>query len=137
MRTTTDPEREVVRKATPFAIPAFALALVAGSAIGGWDAGWSAAIGVAIVFANFVVHALSLARAAKVSLTVLYAVGLGGFVVRLAVIVAVMAGLNQLAFFSPIAFAAAVVPTTLLLLAYEMKLLAGPIGQMWQTPRSE
>jgi hypothetical protein len=96
--------------------------------------GWSAAIGVVVVWANTTVSGLSLARAARISLMALYGVAMSGFVVRLAVIVAIMAGLNQLSFFSPLAFGLAVVPATLLLLGFEMKLLAGGLGQELQIP---
>ncbi len=97
-----EPEREMIRRALPFGPPAVVLALLAGAVLGGWDAGLSGAIGVVIVLANFVVHGWSLSRAARVSLTVLYAVGLGGFVVRLAAIAGIMLALDRLAFFSEI-----------------------------------
>jgi hypothetical protein len=85
-----------------------------------------------IVEANFVAHGLSLAWAARISLVVLFAIGMGGFVVRLGVIVAIMFGLNQLAWFSPRAFAAAVVPGTIVLLVFEMKQLSGRMqADLW------
>jgi hypothetical protein len=133
-----EPERELVRRALPFAAPAVVLAFGIGAAFGGWDGAWSAAIGIGVVAANFVVHGLSLARAARISPTALYAVGMIGFVVRLGVIVAIMAVLDRTAFFSPLAFGLAVVPATLLLLAYEMKLLAGRFGsELWSLPTRE
>jgi len=54
----------------------------------------------------------------------LAAVGMAGWVVRLALIVGLMFFLNGFHWFSPLAFGLAVVPATLLLLAYEMKVLA-------------
>jgi hypothetical protein len=119
------PERELIRRALPFVLPAIALAFLSGAALAGVDAGMSAAIGATIVFANFAAHGLSLEWAAGISLTVLFAVGLAGFLVRLAVIVAILAALHQLAWFSVPAFAAAVVPGTLGLLAFEAKHLSG------------
>lgn len=127
----------MVRRGVWFAPPALVLALVIGAAAGGWEIGWSAAIGIAIVFANFVVHGVSLARAAKRSLTTLAAVAVGGFVIRMAAIVAVMFFLNRLSFFSPLAFGLAVVPATVLLLAFEMKLLAGGLGAELRLPQKE
>jgi len=102
---TVEPEREMVRNALPFFLPAAVLALVAGTALGGLDAGWSAAIGGAVVALNFVAQGLSLARAARSSLVVLASVAVGGVIVRLAAIVGVMAILNTFAFFSPLACA--------------------------------
>jgi hypothetical protein len=125
-------ERVLIRRALPYMAPAAILAFVAGTVIAGTNAGWSAAIGVLIVEANFVAHGLSLAWAARISLVVLFAVGMGGFVVRLGVIVAIMFGLNQLGWFSPRAFAAAVVPGTIVLLVFEMKQLSGRMqADLW------
>ncbi len=131
-----EPERELIRRALPFALPAIAFAFLAGTLAGDANAGWSAAIGVLIVLANFVVHGLSLARAARISLTALYAVGLGGFVVRLGAILAIMYTLNRLVWFSPVAFAAALIPGTIALLAFEMKQLSGRMQvELWTFPR--
>ncbi|TMK46321.1 MAG: hypothetical protein E6G55_06065 [Actinobacteria bacterium] len=65
----------------------------------------------------------------------LFAVAVGGFVVRMAAIVGIMVLLNRLAFFSPLGFVLAVVPTTLLLIGFEMKLLAGRVeADSWTFP---
>lgn len=128
----------MIRRVLPYGAPAVALALVLGTAVAGWDAGWSAAIGVAVVVLNFIANGISLARAARISLTALYAVGLGGFVVRLAIILAIMVALNRLAFFSPLAFGLAVVPATLALLGFEMRILGGGMwNELWSTPNRE
>ena len=131
-----EPELVIVRRVAPFGLPAMVLALLIGTVAAGWDVGWSAAIGVAVVWANTTVSGLTVSRAARVSLTALYGAVMGGFVIRMAVIVAIMAGLNQLSFFSPLAFGLAVVPATIILLAFEMKLLAGGVGQELQIPPS-
>jgi hypothetical protein len=128
MRGSAEPEREIVGRVLPFGPPAIFLALVAGGLAGGWRSGWSAAIGVAVVYSNSVVHGLSLARAARSSLTALSAVAMGGFVLRLAAIVVLMFWLSRMSFFSPLAFGLAVVPATLVLLGFEMRLLATGVG---------
>ena len=129
------PERELIRRIAPWALPAAIVAFALGTWIGGTDAGWSAAVAIAVVFANFVAHGWSLALAATISPTVLYAVGLGGFVVRLGIIVVVIALLDQTAWFSVVAFIAALVPTTIALLVVEMKLLSGRMqADLWTTP---
>jgi hypothetical protein len=134
---TPEPEREMVRRALPFGPPAIVLALLVGAAAGGWNVGWSAAIGVGVVYVNFIVHGLSLARAARVSLTALAAVAAGGFIVRLGVIVAFMFLLNRFGWFSPLAFGLAVVPATLLLLGYEARLMTRGLGAELQIPPAE
>src|SRR6266545_3449586 len=104
---TVEPEREMVRKALPFFLPAALLALVVGTALRGWDAGWSAAIGAAVVALNFAAHGLSLARAARFSLVLLASVAVGGVIMRLA--------------------------ATVTLLVFEMKVIAGRSGAWWVT----
>jgi hypothetical protein len=82
-----------------------------------------------------VAHGVSLAWAARRSLTALAAVAMGGFIVRLGAIVAVMFFLNRLSFFSPLVFGLTVVPATILLLIFEMKLLAGGLGSELRLPQ--
>ena len=135
MTRTGDPEHELVRRLLPYSLPAFAVAAVAGALLGGAGAAWSAGIGVAAVTANFLGYAYSVAWAARIAPTVLMVVGLGGFVVRLAALTIALLLLDQLAWFSPVAFAAAFVPTTIVLLVFEMKLLAGRMqADLWYFP---
>lgn len=132
--TTTAPERELVRRVLPLALPAFVIAFVAGAFVSA-DVAWSSTIGVGVVLANFVIHALSMAWAAAVSPVALVAVGLGGFAVRLAAIFVALLLLNRLAWFSPGAFVAAVVPATVALLAFEAKVLSGRLqADLWTFP---
>jgi peptidoglycan/LPS O-acetylase OafA/YrhL len=123
--TRVEPERELVRRALPF-IPLVAVAGFAlGAVLGGVDDGWSATIGVAVVAGNFVTSALSIAWAARISPLLVAAVALAGFFLRLVVLVVALVLLNTLAWFSPVAFALTVVPTTVALLAFEARVLFG------------
>jgi ATP synthase protein I len=127
-----EPEIELIRRVVPFGPLAILFASVAGVGVRGWEAGLSAAIGVLVVLLNFVVHGRSLAWAARISLTVLYAVALGGFILRLAAIVAIMFALDRVASFSALAFVLAVIPATVLLLAFEMRQLQGRMEvELW------
>jgi hypothetical protein len=133
-----EPERELVRRAAPFAVPAAILAFVLGAIAGGSDVGWSAALGVAVVAANFIAYGLSLAWAARISPTMLFAVALGGYLLRLAMVVLIMVGLNTLEWFSPVAFIAAVIPATVALLGFEMKVMSGRMqADLWAFPSAE
>jgi hypothetical protein len=133
--TTGEPEHELVRRLLPYSLPASAVATVAGALLGGAGAALSAGIGVAAVAANFIGFAYSVSLAARIGPTVLMAVGLGGFVVRLATLTVALLLLDRLAWFSPIAFAAAFVPTTIALLVVEMRLLAGRMqADLWYFP---
>jgi hypothetical protein len=133
----SEPELELVRRATPYGFPAAVVALVAGAAAGGWGIGWSAAIGIAVVTLNFAASGLSMARAARISLLALAAVGTVGWIVRLSLILGLLFLLNGFEWFSPVAFGLAVVPATTLLIGYEMKLMAGGIGQQLVLPPIE
>jgi hypothetical protein len=133
--TTTEPELELIRRISPFALPVAIVAFVVGAVISGAGAGWSAAIAIVVVHLNFVAHGWSLAKAAAISPVLLYAVGLGGFIIRLGIIIALIALLRQMDWFSTVAFIAALVPATIALLAVEMKMLSGRLqADMWSFP---
>jgi hypothetical protein len=130
-----EPERELVRRVLPLALPAVALAFAVGAVVDGPGAGASAALGVAVVLGNFFAYAVSIGWAARISITAVFAAGLGGYLVRIAVIVALLVGLNTLPWFSAVAFVLAVVPATVLLLGFEMKVLSGRAqADMWRFP---
>jgi hypothetical protein len=127
-----EPERALIRRVTPFAPPAAVVAYVVGALFGGADAGWSAAIAIVIVYLNFVANALSIAWAASTSPTIVSIVALGGYVVRLIVYTVALVLLNQLSWFSPVAFALALVPAIIALLVYETKALSGRLqADLW------
>lgn len=120
-----EPERELARKVLRYLPLTLAVAFSLGMLVGGVGAGSSAAIGVAVVTSNSVASALSIAWAARVSPAVVFAVAMGGFFLRMTVIVIVLVGLNSLSWFSPTSFALSVVPVTIVLLAYEARTLSG------------
>lgn len=127
-----EPERELIRRVSPFAVPAAVLAFVVGALLGGASAGWSAAIAIAIVYLNFVANALSIAWAASISSTLVSIVALGGYAVRLIIYTIALVLLNQLSWFSPVAFALALVPAIVALLIYETKALSGRMqADLW------
>jgi hypothetical protein len=130
--TTIEPERELVRRLVPFAVPVCIVAVAAGWLVGGAGTAWSAGIGTVAVAVLFVVAAVSIAWAARISPEILVAVGLGGFLVRLAAFTLALLALDGLAWFSPVAFAAAFIPATIALLVVEMKLVSGRMqADLW------
>ncbi len=124
----------MVRRALRPGLVAVAVAFVAGLLAGGPGAGVSAALGVLVVLANFAAHGWSLAWASRISVALVQGVALGGFVVRMGVIVGLMFALDTMSWFSPLAFGLAVVPGTLLLLAYEARLVLHGLGGILQIP---
>jgi hypothetical protein len=131
---TERPEREMVRRALVPSVLAVPVALAGGWIASGPGAGASAAIGVVVVYLNFAAHGASLAWASAVSISAVHAVSLFGPVVRIGVIVGLMFALNTMAWFSPLAFGLAVVPGTLLLLAFEARLTIRGLGGTLQIP---
>jgi hypothetical protein len=115
---------------------AFSLPLAYGSGywVGGPDGGLSATIAIAVVAANFAAHGLSLAWAAGISVPTVQIVALGGFVVRMGVILVVLFGLDRTAFFSPMIFGLALIVGQVALLGYEAKLVLGGVGRDLQIP---
>lgn len=124
----------MVRRALMPAVAAFAIATALGALLGGPGAAVSAGIGIVIVYVNFAAHGLSLAWASTVSVVAVQVVAFVGFIVRLAVIVAVMFALDTLAWFSPVAFGLTVVPATMLLLGFEARLAIRGLGAQLQVP---
>jgi hypothetical protein len=132
---TVEPERELVRRLLPMAVPAAAVAAAVAALLGGAAASVSAAIGIAAVAANLVIHAASLAWASRISAAAVMIVGVGGYVLRIALFTAGLVILNRLDWFSAVAFVAAFVPATIVLLVMEMRLLAGRMqADLWYFP---
>jgi hypothetical protein len=127
-----EPERELIRRVSPFALPAAVVAYAVGALLGGASVGWSAAIAIAIVYLNFVANALSIAWAASISSTLVSIVALGGYALRLIIYTVALVLLNHLSWFSPVAFALALVPAIVALLIYETKALSGRMqADLW------
>jgi hypothetical protein len=126
---TSDPERVLVRRVLPVVPAGVMIAFGAGFLLGGSDAAWSAASAVVVVAVFFVASGLSLAWAAHVSPIAVYAVGLGGFALRLMVFFGILAALDTVSWFSPLSFTLAFMPATIALLVYEMRFLSGPRTQ--------
>ncbi len=132
---TAEPELELVRRVLPLSVPAIAAAAILGGLFGGRDAALSAALAIVVVSANFVFFAYSVAYAARISLTLLYGVALGGFLVRMAVLVVLLLLLQDLSWFSVGAFIAAFVVCTVALLAVEIQMISGRMqADLWSLP---
>lgn len=132
MTSTVEPERELARRLLPLAVPAAIAAAALAALLSGTGAAVSATIAIAAVAANLVIHAASLAWASRISAAAVMIVGLGGYLVRIAVFTVGLLLLNRLAWFSAAAFVAAFAPATLALLVLEMKLLGGRMqADLW------
>ncbi len=91
------------------------------AAVRGWDGVASAAIALAIVLVNFLAAAAIMTRAAKSGPTAIGAAALGGYVLRLAVIVVALVLLRHQPWIDLPTLGIAIVGTHLGLLVWEMK----------------
>ena len=132
MTSTVEPERELVRRLLPLALPAAVVAAASAALLDGAGAAVSAAIAIVAVAANFVIHAASLSWASRISAAAVMIVGLGGYLLRIAVFTVGLLLLDSLSWFSAVAFVAAFAPATLALLVLEMRLLGGRMqADLW------
>jgi len=132
-----EPEREMVRRALPFAVGVVILCFALGTAARGLGVGASVATGAAVAFANFAAAGLTLVWASRISVTFLGVAAFSGVVVRLAVIAGVVVLLDRLALFSPGAFFLGVLPLSFALLLFEAKILMGPVGREVRIPEGD
>ncbi len=112
--------RAIVRRAVivgPIIVAGFGVAR-------GVDGAIAAAVGVAIVVANFLLSGLVLSAAATISLTLYHAAALFGFLLRLVLITVVMLLVAQLFEIDRIAFGVAAVVSYLVLLTLEAAAVA-------------
>jgi len=85
----------------------------------GWNGGWSAALGVGLVVANFLLAGAMLSISAKISLAVYHAAALFGFFLRLGLMVLTVLLIAQLLPIDRIAFGISAVLAYLVLLSWE------------------
>jgi hypothetical protein len=87
--------------------------------IRGWDGGWSAAVGVAVVIANFLLAGAVLSISARISLAAYHAAALIGFFLRLGLLTLTMLLIANYAPIDRLAFGITAVVTYLVLIAVE------------------
>lgn len=81
-------EAEIVADMARRALPAFPVLILVAGLVWGVDGALSAAFAVGLAVANLVVSAVLLGRAARISLPLLMAAALGGFILRLVLLTA-------------------------------------------------
>ncbi len=119
LRPTTAPEKQIVMLALWPGLVAIVAAGSLGAIAASAAAGASAALGVAIVVANFTAAGLSVTWAARRSFSAFQAVALGGLLVRIALVLATLALLGRLPWVVEPALVSALVPALLLYVAAE------------------
>ena len=94
----------------------------------GGDGAWSALVAVALVLVNLALSAVALSWAAKVSLAAIMAVALGGFAVRMGLVVLVVALVRDEPWIDLTALAVGVLVTHLGLLFWELRYVSASLA---------
>jgi hypothetical protein len=123
---------DMVRHAVPLAPVVVLLSLV----VRGGDGAWSAVVAVAVVAVNLVLSALALEWAAKVGASALMAVALGGFLVRMGLVTAVVFAVKDQAWIDLPTLAVAILGTHLALLAWETRYVSATLAYPGLKPSS-
>lgn len=102
--------------------------LVLATLIWGTQGTSSAAVAIALVAVNLLLAALALSWAAKVSLTAIMAVSLGGFAVRMGLVTAVLFAVRNAAWVHMTALGITVIVTHLGLLFWELRYVSASLA---------
>jgi hypothetical protein len=94
----------------------------------GGDGAWSALVAVAVVLVNLALAAISLSWAARRSLTLLMAVAMGGFLVRMALVTVVMLAVRDRPWIDLVALGVTVVVTHFGLLFWELRYVSASLA---------
>ena len=108
---------DMLKHAVPFAPVVVLLSWLAWGSRGAW----SALLAVAVVVVNLLLSSISLAWAARVSPTLLMGAALGGFLVRMMLVTAVVIAVKDSAWINLTALAVAILVTHLTLLIWETR----------------
>ena len=126
--TAVNVETELAGDMVKRAVPVAPVIVLAALVLGGADGAWSAALAVAVVTANFLLAAASLSWAARVSPVALMATALGGFLVRMALLTAVILAVRHTSWINLSAFAITILATHLGLLFWEMRYVGASLA---------
>lgn len=114
-------ERRVVSDMIRRTLPALPIVVVVAGLIWGVDGALSAAFAIGLVLLNFLLSAALLSWSARISLSVLMVVALGGFVLRLALITAIVLLVKDQAWVELVPLGLTLIVTHLGLLIWETR----------------
>ena len=115
---------DMVKRAIPIAPAIVLVALLAAGSKGAW----SALLAVAIVVVNFLLAAVSLSWAARTSPVTLMATSLGGFLVRMGLVTAVVLAVRHASWINLSVLAITILVTQLGLLFWETKYVGASLA---------
>ena len=103
------------------------IVLIAG-VLGGSRGAWSALLAVAVVATNFLLAAVSLSWAARISPVALMATAFGGFLARMGLVTAVILAVRHTSWINLTALAITILATHLGLLFWEMRYVGATLA---------
>ena len=121
-------EREIAFDMVKRGVWAAPVILVLATAIWGTQGTASASIAVVLVAVNLVLAAVGLSWAAKISLTAIMAVSLGGFAVRMALVCGVLLAVRHASWVNLTALGVTVLVTHLGLLFWELRYVSASLA---------
>jgi hypothetical protein len=128
-------ERDIARDLVKHGLLLAPLVILLAGIVSGWDGTASAAIAFAIVCVNFTLAAVSVGWAAKISPAAIGGVALGGYVVRLGLILAALIGLRHVSWIVLPWLGFTLVGAHLALLAWETRYVSLQLASPGLRPR--
>jgi hypothetical protein len=130
------PESAIVRDLVRRGLPVAPVVVVVAAAVAGVDGALSATAGLALVVANFVAAAASLAWAARINLGALMGVALFGYLVRISLLFGAVLLLRELDWVHVATLGCTIVVTHLGLLAWELQYVSASLAHPALKPAS-
>jgi len=109
-------------------IPIAPVIVVIAGVLGGSRGAWSALLAVAVVATNFLLAAVSLSWAARISPVALMATAFGGFLARMGLVTAVILAVRHTSWINLTALAITILATHLGLLFWEMRYVGATLA---------
>jgi hypothetical protein len=121
-------ETELAGDMVKRAIPVAPVVVLVAGVLGGSQGAWSALLAIAVVTANFLLAAVTLSWAARISPVALMATAFGGFLARMGLVTAVILAVRHTSWINLTAFAITILATHLGLLFWEMKYVGATLA---------
>lgn len=125
---TVDVETELATDMVRRALPVAPVIVIVAGLLGGSKGVWSALLAVTVVAANFLLAAVSLSWAARISPVALMATAFGGFLARMGLVTVVILAVRHTSWINLSAFAITILATHLGLLFWEMKYVGATLA---------
>ncbi len=121
-------ETEIAIDMVKRVIPAAPVIVLIAGLLGGSKGAWSAALAVLVVTVNFLLAAVSLAWAARISPVALMATAFGGFLMRMGLLTGVILAVRHAPWINLPAFAITILATHLGLLFWETRYVSATLA---------